>query len=377
MKIGDYEVRILKRMDLPWYKAAIISVLSIIVALLLFSLVFVHAGVNPLTGFKEIFHFAYFNRNGLPMTINRTIFIFLCTCAFIIPYRAGLWNIGMAGQLYAGALGAFGVMYLFGAKLDPNLFINPLLGIPLMMVAAGLAGGLIGGLAGFLRGRFNVNEIVTTMMINFIGFWFISYMVKEGGPFMNPVGRSESFDLPVSVRAPALMGVPFTLILALLLAVLLYWVFAKTRIGYKIKAYGHNPLAAKYSGINPYMIPVLVFVLGGMIAGLAGYHYFGAVPGVFKIARNYAEFGDLSFFGIICGLIAQGNPLAALPVSLLFGGLTSGGRYAQGRLQMGFGVDYALLGIMMITMVVFQFFYRHKIVWLKPDKEISDVGTIH
>ncbi len=376
MKVGEYEVRILKRMELPWYTTAIISIISVVVALMLFSLIFIHAGVNPLTGFREIFQFAFLNRNGLSLTINRTIFIFLCTCAFIIPYRAGLWNIGMAGQLYAGALGAFGVIYLFGARADPNLYINPAIGIPLMMIAAGLAGGLTGGFAGYLRGRFNVNEIVTTMMLNFIGFWFVSYMVKEGGPLMNPVGRSESFDLPLSLRAPSFLGIPFTLVLALLLAILLYWMFAKTRIGYKIKAYGQSPLAAKYSGINPYMIPILVFVLGGMIAGLAGYHYFGAVPGVFKIARNYAEFGDLSFYGIICGLIAQGNPLAAIPVSLLFGGLTNGGRYAQGRLQMGFGVDYALLGIMMITMVAFQFFYRYKIVWLKPDKEISDVGII-
>lgn len=376
MKIAEHDIRLVKRVELPWWNAALISIFSIVVALILFSLVFVHSGVNPINGFKEIFQFAFLNRNGLPLTINRSIFIFLCTCAFIIPYRAGLWNIGMAGQLYAGALGAFGVMYLFGAKGDPNLYIAPGIGIPLMMIGAMLAGGLIGGIAGFLRGRFNVNEIVTTMMLNSIGFWFVSYMVKEGGPFMNPVGRSESFDLPVSVRAPLIFGIPFTLVVALLLAVLLYWVFAKTRIGYKIKSYGHNPLAAKYSGINPQVIPVLVFVLGGMIAGLAAYHYFGAVPGVFKVARNYAEFGDLSFYGIICGLIAQGNPLAAIPVSLLFGGLTNGGRFAQGKLQMGFGVDYALLGVMMITMVVLQFFYRYKIVWIKPEKEISDVGII-
>ncbi|MFO7952155.1 MAG: ABC transporter permease [Bacillota bacterium] len=376
MKIGGHEIRLAKRVELPWWKATLISLTSIVVALLIFSIIFIQAGVSPISGFTEIFQFAYLSRAGLPMSINRSIFIFLCTCAFIIPYRAGLWNIGMAGQFYAGALGAFTVMFLFGARGDPNLYIAPGIGIPLMMIAAMLAGGLVGGIAGFLRGRFNVNEIVTTMMINSIGFWFVSYMIKEGGPFMNPVGRSESFNLPVSVRAPAFLGFPFTLIVALLLAVLLYWVFAKTRVGYKIKSYGLNPLAAKYSGINPSLIPVLAFVLGGMIAGLAAYHYFGAVPGVFKIARNYAEFGDLSFYGIICGLIALGNPLAAIPVSLLFGGLTNGGRYVQGSLQMDFGVDYALLGIMMITMVVFQFFYRYKIVWIKPEKEISDVGTI-
>jgi simple sugar transport system permease protein len=118
----------------------------------------------------------------------------------------------------------------------------------------------------------------------------------------------------------------------------------------------------------------LVFILGGSLAGLAGYHYFAAVPGVYKIARNYGFFGDLAFYGIICGLISQGNPLAAIPVALLFGGLSIGGRFIQGKLSMSFGLDYALLGVLMITLVAFQFFYRYKIVWKKKEKESLDVG---
>jgi simple sugar transport system permease protein len=150
--------------------------------------------------------------------------------------------------------------------------------------------------------------------------------------------------------------------------------FAKTRIGYQIKAYGKNPAAAKYAGISPFRIPLLVFIMGGALAGLAGYHYFAAVPGVYKIARNYGFFGDLAFYGIICGLISQGNPIAAIPVAFLFGGLSIGGRFVQGKLQMSFGIDYALLGVLMITLVAFQFFYRNKIVSVKTNKEGLDVG---
>ena len=73
-------------------------------------------------------------------------------------------------------------------------------------------------------------------------------------------------------------------------------------------------------------------------------------------------------------MISQGNPLAAIPYSLLFGGLTNGGRFAQGKLQLGFGIDYALLGVLMITLVAFQFFYRYKIIWVKREKELSHVG---
>jgi simple sugar transport system permease protein len=199
-------------------------------------------------------------------------------------------------------------------------------------------------------------------------------MIKEGGPFMNPGGRGESFELPASVHAPMILDTPFTIFLALGLAVLLYWMFARTRIGYEIKAYGQSPSAARYAGISPVMIPVLVFLLGGALAGLAGYHYFGAVPGVYKIARNYGFFGDLAFYGIICGLISLGNPLAAIPVAFLFGGLSIGGRFVQGQLNMSFGVDYALLGVLMITLVAFQFFFRYQIAWQRTEKERVDVG---
>lgn len=374
MRLGRYELKLERRSTLTGWDAAIISILAVIFALALFGLIFVLAGINPFSAYQEIFAYAFANPFGLPLTINRFIFLLLCTCAFIIPFRAGLWNIGMTGQLYAGALSAFAVLFAFGAKESRSVELSPAVIIPLMLLAAAVGGAVLGAIAGFLKGKFNINEIVVTMMLNFMSFWLVSQMIKEGGLFMNPGGRGESFELPPSVYAPLALGVPFTILLALGVAVLLYFMFAKTKIGYQIRAYGHSPAAARYAGIGSFKIPFLVFVMGGALAGWAGYHYFAAVPGVYKIARNYGYFGDLAFYGIICGLISQGNPLAAIPVALLFGGLSIGGRFVQGKLHMSFGVDYALLGVLMITLVAFQFFYRFKIVWVKAGKERVDVG---
>ncbi len=281
----------------------------------------------------------------------------------------------MTGQLYFGALGTFAVLFALGGKASRSADLSPGILIPLMLIAAALGGAGLAAIAGFLKGRFNINEIVVTMILNFIAFWLVSFMIKEGGPFMNPGGRGESFELPFSVHAPLIMDIPFTIFLALGIAVLLYFMFAQTKIGYQIRAHGHNPAAARYAGISTFTIPLLVFIMGGAVAGLAGYHYFAAVPGVYKIARNYGFFGDLAFYGIICGLISLGNPLAAIPVALLFGGLSIGGRFVQGKLNMGFGLDYALLGVLMITLVAFQFFYRYKIVWVKTGEERLDVGV--
>jgi simple sugar transport system permease protein len=360
---------------LSGWRAAGISILAILVALTLFGLIFLLAGENPLNAYQEIFSFAFFNQFGLPVTLNRFIFLLLCTYAFIIPFRAGLWNIGMAGQLYIGALSAFAVLYVFGVKSVNATHPPAIVLIPLMLIASGLGGGILGAIAGFLKGRFNINEIVVTMMLNFITFWFVSFMIKEGGLFMNPGGRGESFELPSSLYAPLIMDVTFMIFIALGVGVLLYFMFAKTKIGYQIRAYGKNPDAAAYAGISKFMIPLSVFFMGGTLAGMAGYHYFAAVPGVYKIARNYGYFGDLAFYGIICGLISQGNPIATIPVALLFGGLSIGGRFVQGKLGMSFGVDYALLGVLMITLVAFQFFYRYRIIWVKTKKESLDVGV--
>jgi general nucleoside transport system permease protein len=375
MRLGRSEFKLEKRLSLAGWQAAVISILAVIFALILFSSIFILAGINPLLAYREIFGYAFANRFGLPLTINRFIFLLFCTCAFIIPFRAGLWNIGMTGQLYAGALGAFGVVLAFGGKVSQSAALAPGLVIPLMLVAAAASGAAIGAIAGFLKGRLDVNEIVVTMMLNFIVYWLVSFMIKEGGPFMNPGGRGESFELPTSAHAALLNDVPFTLLLALGASLLLYWLFAKTRLGYEIRAYGHSPAAARYAGVSSFRIPILVFVLGGALAGLAGYHYFAAVPGVYKIARNYGYFGDLAFYGIICGLISVGNPLEAIPVTLLFGGLSIGGRYVQGKLSMGFGVDYALLGVLMITLVAFQFFYRYRIVRIPIGERRLDVGV--
>ncbi|MGD8244032.1 MAG: ABC transporter permease [Anaerolineae bacterium] len=369
MRIGRYSLRLEKRVALAGLEAAVISVLAIVFGLVLFSLIFGLAGINPLLAYREIFYYAFASRFGLPLTMNRFIFLVLCTSAFIIPFRAGLWNIGMTGQLFFGALGAFAVLLAFGAKASRSLELSPGVVIPLMMGAAAFAGAVLGAIAGFLKGKLNCNEIVVTMLLNFVAYWLVAHMIKEGGPFMNPGGRGESFELPTSVHAPAIMDVPFTILIALGVAVLLQFLLERTKIGYQIKAHGQNPAAARHAGIDTLRISLLVFAIGGAIAGLAGYHYFAAVPGVFKISRNYGYFGDLAFYGIICGLISLGHPLLALPVALLFGGLSIGGRLVQGKLEVGFGVDYALLGVLMITLVAFQFFYRYRIVWVREREE--------
>lgn len=352
--IGEYILQIERRDTLRWWHTVVASVLAIVVSLLLLGFAFLRVGADPLEVYREIVKYAFLSQFGLPQTINRATFVLLAAFALMIPLRAGLWNIGMPGQIYAATLAAFGVAYAFGAKSSPSAQLPALPIIPLMLLAALIAGGLYGALAGFLRGRLQVNEIVTTMMLNWTMLWLVAHMIREGGPFMGRTAEGEGFTLPASIRLPQVFNLPITVYVAVLLAFILSWFLTKTTLGYRIRTFGESSRAAEYAGIHATTISTLVFALGGMLAGLAGAHYFTGVPGVYKISKNYGDLGDFSFYGLITGLIARNNPIAAIPVAILFGGVSGGARFMQGKLRLAFGIDYALLGVLMIMMVAFQ-----------------------
>lgn len=363
MRLGRYALTLEPRRTLSPLHTVLTAILAILVALALSSFLFLPAEFGPLSAYRAVFSYAFANANGFLATVHRAIFLLFCTFAFLVPFRAGLWNIGLPGQVYAGALAAFAVPSVLRAHELPTPPLPPGLMVLLMVTAAAASGAALAGFAGILRAKLHVNEILVTMMLNSILFWLVAYMIKEGGPFMGATAEGESFSLPASLHAPLGLGVPFTGLLALGAAVLLDFLFAKTALGYRIRAFGQNPAAARYGGISPVTLPLLVFLLGGAFGGLAGYHFFAAVPGFYKIPGNYGYYGDLAFYGIICALIARGSGVAAIPVALLFAGLSLGARLVQGQLHLPFGVDYALLGLLMMTFVASHVLYHYRIAW--------------
>ncbi|MBS3815583.1 MAG: ABC transporter permease, partial [Hadesarchaea archaeon] len=141
MKLGKLKIEFEKRVTLNFWSAALISIIAVVVALLAFCLIFFSAGVSPIDGYAKIFSYAFLNSQGLELTINRFIFLLFCTLAFILPRKAGFWNIGMAGQFYMGAIGAFTVPFFF-----PNL--PSIIIVPLMIITAAIFGAAVGGVPG-------------------------------------------------------------------------------------------------------------------------------------------------------------------------------------------------------------------------------------
>ncbi|MDR7544092.1 MAG: ABC transporter permease [Armatimonadota bacterium] len=378
MRLWRYVVTVEHRPVPPAAHAFLTAGGAIVLALLLSSLLFLPGEGDPLSAYRIVFAYAFVNPRGLVATIHRAIYILLCAFAFLVPLRAGLWNIGLPGQVYAGALAAFAVPFAVGAADPAAAPVAPVLLMVAMVISAAAAGAALAGLAGVLRARLNVNEILVTMMLNSVLFWLVANLIKEGGPFMSATAEGEGFVLPAALRAPLLFGVPVTAVFAFCAALLLDFVFARTAAGYRARALGENPLAARYAGIGAVRLSLSVFLVGGVFAGLAGYHYFGAVPGLYKIPGNYGYYGDLAFYGIICALIARGSSLAAVPVAVLFAGLSLGARFAQGALRLPFGVDYAMLGLLMMTFVGSHLLYHFRIAWrpvaLRPLPDVSTGG---
>jgi simple sugar transport system permease protein len=348
------KLKLEKRPVLIGWEAVKISIASIIVAFVVFSAILLYEGANPIDAYANIFSFAFNPKLGLIPTIRTSMFLLFSTLAFILPLKAGLWNVGMEGQLYLGTVGAFAVAYAWGDL--PSVVL-----IPLMLIVAGLFGAGYGAFAGYLKGKLGVNEIVTTLMMNFIGFWLIHFLIVAG-PWSGP-GECRSQPLPGSALPPEIFGLPFTVFLSLAISVVLYFLLAKSKIGYQIRSFGSSPPAAKHVGISPLKISVFVMAVGGAIAGLSAYHVWAGNPTFHMIPQPeaYKAMGDFTYWGIIVGLLCLLNPLGAIPVSIFIGSIKEGGGALRRRFSLPMGIDSLLLGILFITFVAFQFFYRYRI----------------
>lgn len=354
MKLGPCQIKFEDRVSFTPWDAAKIASFSVILTLVAFCFFFWEAGINPFTGYGEMFSYAFATTAGIELTLRRMTFMLLVTLAFVIPKRAGIWNVGAPGQLYSGMIAAVGIGIL-GKGLPAGIVIT------LMILGAIIGGGALGIFVGYLKEKMNVNEIVVALMLNLIMYYLVKYLIE--GPWMDRSGRPESTQLPAAARLPMITDslIPYTIFLALALAIILYFFLNKMVFGYQIRLLGNSANAARYSGVSRVKIGVVTMFMGGALAALAGIHQVAGIAGVYRIHRYFATFpGTWAYYGIVFGLISVLNPLAAIIVCFLFTGMQVGTMALQMRLGMGFGADLALIGILMIFLVAGQFLYLKK-----------------
>ena len=238
--------------------------------------------------------------------------------AVAICFRAGVWNIGAEGQLLAGAL--FATLVATRAPAESP----PLLLVPAVAVAGALGGALFGAIAGWLRAARGVSEVISTILLNFVAIQCVALAVQ--GPLQEAARaypQSEAF--PAAALLPALGRVHLGVPAAVLLAAIVHWIVFRSAIGFRMRAVGLSPRAARFAGIPAERTAVLALVLGGGLAGLAGAFQVAGVTG-----RLYEGLSPgHGYTAIAVALLARLEPLAVIPAALFFGALEAGAAAMQ------------------------------------------------
>ena len=272
-----------------------------------------------------------------PLTETLTFAAPLITAGLGIgfAFRAGLFNIGGRGQmlLAGGAAGWVG----FGMDLPA------LVHLPLAIAAAMVAGGLWGGLAGLLKARTGAHEVIVTIMLNYVAFYLLFFALSTQGLLQAPgSGNPKSLPVPDSAVMPLLFGEQFSLHLGFLLALvavaLMWWVLNRSALGFRVRAVGMNPTAARAAGIDVGRIYIVVFLIAGALVGLAGANQ---VLGTVTSGVTVDLDAGIGFDAITVALLGRSRPLGILGAGLLFGAFKAGGFSMQA--SEGIPVDIVLV----------------------------------
>ncbi len=341
------ELLSLRRTGFDWTNIVLnifLPVAGVLVALLIGAVMLLVLKANPIAAYAALVDGAAGSVSGITQSLVKATPLLLVGLGICIAFRANMINIGGEGQIILGALAATWFPLTF------NTWPGWLL-IPVTLVMGFLAGAAWGFVPGILKARLNVNEILSTIMMNSIAAQLMNMLLR--GSLMDPTGiaagtfLAQSARLPQQVWLPRL--VPQTLlhagaIVAVVLAVLVYIFLWRTTIGYRIRAVGLNPQASRYSGINVPFNQALAMTLAGGFAGLAGAI---EVMGVQHRLLDGITSG-YGFTGIVAALLGSLHPLGLIPAAIVFGGLLVGGAQMQRAVQVPSSLITAILGLIVL-----------------------------
>lgn len=335
---------------------AALPVLAVAGALIVGALLLLMLGVNPFTAYAALFNGALGNVSGITQTLTKATPLLLVGLGICIAFRGGVINIGGEGQIILGAVSASA--FAIGFSHWPGWLL-----LPLTMLTGTLAGLVWGGIPGWLKARMGVNEILSTVMMNQIALQVMNFLLR--GPMLDPAQIAAGTNIPQSAALPASVWltrlVPRTLfhsgaILAVILAVAVYFLLWRTTIGYRIRAVGLNAAASRYAGIPVSRYVVLSMALSGAFCGLAG-----AVE-VMGVHHRMIEgmSGGYGFSGIVAALFGKLHPLGAIPASAIFGSLLVGADKMQRSVQVPSSLVVALQGLIVLFVVASDLYVRRR-----------------
>jgi len=303
-------------------------------------------GYDPFKAYSALFSSAFSLTDPyyIAMTLSFASPVMLTGLTFAVGVRAGLFNIGAEGQVYMGAL---------GAVIAASLTLPDPLYLPLeFLIGVGLA-VLWSLIAALLKVWRNVNEVVSTIMLNWTAFWIVEYSRVYVYP--DPVDASKTIRIPKPGRLPLLIPgteLSAALLIALAAAFALYYLLWFTVVGYEIRAAGLNPSAARYGGVDARKVTLYAFLIGGVVAGLAGVSEVAGKPPHYAITTGLSNLAGLGFDGIAVSLIGANHPLGIIPASIFIGMLAAGSRGMQIEAGVPLEMVKAVQGIIIVALAM-------------------------
>ena len=346
-----------------WYSKlfdASLPILATLAALIVGAVMLLLLKVNPIEAYSAMWEGAFGSKNALAETLVKATPLLLVGLGICISFRGDVINIGGEGQMIVGAI----MGTLVGITLvDWSGWIV----IPVALLV-GFAGGAIwGGIPGVLKAYFNVNEILSTVMMNAIAVQLMNFLLR--GPMIDPSQAELASKIPQTARLIDAFRLPrwaptrlhLGALIAVVLAVLVYILLWRTTWGYKIRAVGQNPHASKYAGIKVKNYIVLALVLSGAFAGLAGaMQVYGVNFRMITDGSASGFTGSAGFNGIVAALFGQLHPIGTIPASILFGALLVGANKMQRVVQVPSALITALNGLVVVFVVSSEIWRRKR-----------------
>lgn len=343
--------------DVPRWMPALTALGAVVVAFIISAIILLITGGNPLQVGKFFWQATFGSWPTFSDTLVKATPLILVGLACTVAFKMKLWNIGAEGQFYMGAFFASLVVLVPIVPMDsPKIVI-----LGSMMVMGIIGGALWGFVPGFLKAKFNVNEIITTLMLNYVAILWNNFWIfdkwSDAGFQMTPMFDKKAWlprlaDYARQYKAFSGITLHFGVVFGFVAALLVWWIFQRSRWGYEIKLIGDNPDAARYAGLNITRNIVLVMMFSGALAGLAG---MSEISGVVHRLQERISPG-YGFTGIIVAWLAKLNPFAVIIVSILFGALIVAGREIQPS-----GLAQLIQGIILFAVISSDVLLRYRI----------------
>jgi len=329
--MSRFGLRLEPRSNLPKWLPWAVPVGSFLAALFVGAIVLAVTGQNALSVYGRILDRAFLSEGAFTGTlISATPLLFTGLCA-AVAFRIGFFNIGGEGQFVMGAIFGSGIALKLGVDASGILSVSA------MVIFGAIGGGLWGLIPGILKAKFRTNEIITSLMLNYVAVVIATYLIFDSNSFWRELtGSGVVFPkgkiLPTGSWWPNLgfgsIIVPFGFVLGMVIAGWLYVLQRKTRFGFEMRVVGGAPTTARYAGMKPARVVVAVAALSGALAGLGGAADIGNFRHVLD-PKGLQQSG-FGYAGIVVAALARLNPVAVVFVAVLLGGITNAGYALRG-----------------------------------------------